>query len=161
MVGTPGGARVAPNPRDVVDFDEITSMPFTFTRHPIYPDAHSHMNTVYADAFLDIDELFTVEDHPAKTTFVADPVTIIKDRIREHSIAPKAVDTADPTTINPLWARCTFSITVRNRYSVRRLTVSTLKEALQHAIAFVLPHELHIAIGIQALHFCPGLSYME
>ena len=81
MVGTPDGGRAAPNLRDVVDFDEITSIPFLFTRHPIYPDVHSHMNTIYADAFLDVDDLFTVEDPAAKTTFVADPVAIVKDRI--------------------------------------------------------------------------------
>jgi len=36
-----------------------------------------------------------------------------------------------------------------------------LKEALQHAIAYANVHELKIAIGIQALHFRPGLSYLE
>ena len=111
---TKPGGRAAPNPRDIVDFDEITCMLFSFTRHPIYPDAHIHMNTIYADAFLDIDELFTVETPVVKTTFVDDPMAFIKDRIREHSIAPKVVDTANPMTIPPLWARCTFSNAVRN-----------------------------------------------
>ena len=37
----------------------------------------------------------------------------------------------------------------------------TLKEALQTAIAYAIPHDLNISIGIQALHFRPGLSYME
>jgi len=37
----------------------------------------------------------------------------------------------------------------------------TLKEALPHAIAYATIQELRITIGIQALHFRPGLSYLE
>ena len=81
--GAPGG-RAAPNPRDVVDFEDVTSISFSFSRHPILPDAHLHMNTICGDAFMEIDERFTVETPPAKTTFVADPIAIIRDRIREE-----------------------------------------------------------------------------
>jgi len=63
--GTPGaGARggTARPPvvdtRAIADFDEITAVPFTFARHPTYPKAHVHMNSIYSDAFLDIDDLF-------------------------------------------------------------------------------------------------------
>ena len=65
--------RAIPNPRDVLDFEEITSTPFSLSRHPIYPDAHSHINTIYANTFLDIEDLFTVVNPPVKTTFVPRP----------------------------------------------------------------------------------------
>jgi len=32
---------------------------------------------------------------------------------------------------------------------------------MQHAIAYHLIHELKIAIGFQALHFRPGLNYLQ
>jgi len=53
------------------------------------------MNTIYSDAFMDMDNLFTVTDPPSRTTFVADPVVIIKTKIRDDVIAPNAVDTPD------------------------------------------------------------------
>ena len=132
--GTPG-TRAGPSPRDVTEYDDISSIPFSFSRHPASPDAHIHMNSIYGDAFMRMGELFVVEDPPIRTTFVTDPIAIIKDRIREDSIVPNAADITDPTSITPLWARCTFSIGVRNRYPVWRLTTLTLKEAQQHAIA--------------------------
>ena len=39
------------------------------------------MNNIYADAFSDIDDLFSMVEPPARTTFVANPVTVIKDKI--------------------------------------------------------------------------------
>ena len=98
---TPGG-RAAPNPRDVVDFEDITSIPFSFSRHPTYTDANLHMNTIYGDAFMEMDDLFTLVDPPTRTTFVANPIAIIRDQIWEHSVLPNAVDTTDRTSINPL-----------------------------------------------------------
>jgi len=95
------------------------------------------------------------------TTFVTDPIPIIKANIRDKSIIPNATDTADHTTITPLWARCSFSISAGDRYTNRRLTEGTLKEAMQYAIAYRITHQLKINIGIQALHFRPGLSYLE
>jgi len=41
------------------------------------------------------------------------------------------------------------------------LTPATLKEAMQCAIAYAVIHELKIAICMQALHFQPGLSYLQ
>ena len=76
--GTPGG-RAAPNPRDVIDFEDITSIPFSFSRHPIHTDAHVHMNAIYGDTFMEMDDLFAVVDPPARTTFIADPIAIIRD----------------------------------------------------------------------------------
>jgi len=32
---------------------------------------------------------------------------------------------------------------------------------MQHAIAYNLIHELRIAVGLQALHFRPGLNYLQ
>ena len=125
--GTPGG-RAGRSPRDITECDDIHSIPFSFSKHPTSPDAHLHMNSIYGDAFMRMGELFMVEDPPIRTAFVTDPIAIIRDRIREDSIVPMAVDTTDPTAINPLWARCTFSIGVRNKYPVRRLTSLTLKE---------------------------------
>jgi len=37
----------------------------------------------------------------------------------------------------------------------------TLREAMQHAIAYNMIHELKITIGLQALHFQPGLNYLQ
>jgi len=136
------------NPRSITDFDEVTGIPFVFARHPIYHDAHAHMNTIYSDAFTDMDDLFTVTAPPSRTTFVPDPVVIIKNKIRDDFIVPNAVDTTDPTPITPLWARCSFSISAGHRCPTRRLTLANLREAMQHAIAYNLVHELRITIGI-------------
>jgi len=69
------------NPRTVTDFKDITSIPFVFARHPIYPEGHIHMNTIYSDAFMDMEDLFNITAPPVRDTFVADPVTVIKDKI--------------------------------------------------------------------------------
>ena len=155
----PTGATV--NPRSVTDFEDITGIPFVFSRHPTHHDAHTHMNTIYSDAFMDMDDLFVVTAPPSRTTLVADPVVIIKTKIRDDFIVPNAVDTPDPAPITPLWARCSFSISAGHRYTNRRLTLATLREAMQHAIACNLVHELKITIGIQALHFRPGSNYLQ
>jgi len=109
--GGSGGRRTGGiNPRTITEFDEITSIPFVFTRHPMYHEAHIHMNSIYSDAFLDMKDLFDATTTPPMTTFVTDPISIIKANIRDNSIIPNATDTADSTTITPLWARCSFSI---------------------------------------------------
>jgi len=95
-----GAAPATVNPRDITEFDDITSIPFVFARHPIYPEAHIHMNAIYSDAFMDMDDLFSITaTPPVRDTFVADPVTVIKDKIRNDFIAPNAVDTMDATAI--------------------------------------------------------------
>jgi len=98
------------NPRSVTDFEDVTGIPFVFARHPMYHDAHTHMNAIYSDAFTDMDDLFAVAVPPSRTTFVADPVVIIKTKIRDDFIVLNAVDAPDPAPIIPLWARCSFSI---------------------------------------------------
>jgi len=159
--GRRGPAAPTSNPRTVTDFKDVTSIPFVFARHPIYHEAHIHMNNIYSDAFKDMDDLFTVTAPPSRTTFVADPVVIIKTKIRDEFVVPNAIDTPDPAPITPLWARCSFSISAGHQYSNRRLTLATLREAMQHAIAYNLTHELKITIGLQALHFRPGLNYLQ
>jgi len=140
----------------------MTSVPFVFARHPTYPEAHIHMNAIYSDAFMDMDDLFSITTAPpVRDTFVADPVTIIKDKIWNDFIVPNAVDTRDATAITPLWARCSFTISAGHRFSNRRLTLANLREAMQYAIAYNVAHELKITIGIQALHFRPGLNYLQ
>jgi len=148
-----GTAPATINPRTVTDFEDITSIPFVFARHPIYPEAHIHMKTIYSDAFMDMEDLFNITAPPIRDTFIVDPVTVIKDKIRNDFIAPNAIDTPDPTTITPLWARCSFTISAGHRYSNRRLTQANLSKAMQYAIAYSVTHELKITIGIQALHF--------
>jgi len=132
-----------------------------FPRHPLYHEAHIDMNIIYSDAFMDMADLFAVTDPPTSTTFVANPVMIIKNKICEDSSIPNAIDTTDLTAIAPLWARCSFSITTGNRYSNRRLTAATLNEAMQYVIAYGMTHKLKITISIQELHFRPGLSYLQ
>ena len=96
-----GAARI--DPRLVADYSEISAIPYTFSRHPMYPNAHMHMNSMCADVFLDIDDLFS--DGATRSTFVDDPLTVIKNKIRDEVIIPCAVNTADGTTaISPLWA---------------------------------------------------------
>jgi len=149
-----GAAPPTINPRTVTEFEDITSIPFIFARHPMYPEAHIHMNTIYSDAFMDMEDLFDITTTPpVRDTFIADPVTVIKDKIRNDFIVPNAVDTPDPTTITPLWARCSFTISAGHRFSNWRLTLANLREAMQYAIAYNVAHELKITIGIQALHF--------
>jgi len=161
--GRRGRGPTAPtaNPRSITDFEDVTSILFAFARHPIYTEAHVHMNNVYSDAFMDMEELFTVTAPATRVTFVTDPVVIIKNTIRDDFVVPNAIDTPDPTPITPLWARCSFLISTGHRCSNRRLTLATLREAMQHAIAYNLTHELKITIGIQALHFRPGLNYLQ
>jgi len=157
-----GAAPPTINPRTVTEFEDITSIPFTFARHPIYPEAHIHMNAIYSDAFMDMEDLFDITTTPpVRDTFVADPVTVIRDKNRNDFIVPNAVDTPDPTTVTPLWARCSFTISAGHQFSNRRLTLANLREAMQHAIAYNVAHELKITIGIQALHFRPGLNYLQ
>jgi len=153
--GRRGRAPAAPTatPRTIADFEDITGIPFVFVRHPIYNEAHIHMNNIYSDAFMDMEDLFTVTTPPTRTTFVTDPVVIIKNKIRDDFIIPNAVDTTDPTPITPLWARCSFLISAGNCYTNRHLTPATLKEAMEYAIAYHMTHELKITVGIQALHF--------
>jgi len=69
------------NPKSITNFEDITCIPFVFARHPIYHEAHVHMNDIYSDAFMDMDDLFALTDPPTRTTFVADPVVIIKNKI--------------------------------------------------------------------------------
>jgi len=155
----PTGATI--NPRSVTNFEEITGIPFVFARHPMCHDAHIHVNTICSDAFMDVDDLFAATAPPSRTTLVADPVAIIKTKIRDDFVVPNAVDTPDPAPVAPLWARCSFSISAGHRHPNRRLALATLREAMQHAVACSLIHELKIAIGIQALHFRPGLNYLQ
>jgi len=103
------------NPRSIKDFDEVTGIPFVFARHPTHHDAHNHMNTIYSDAFTDMDDLFTATAPPSRTVFVPDPVVIIKNKIRDDFVIPNAIDTTDTTPITPLWARCSFSISAGHR----------------------------------------------
>jgi len=151
------GRGVAPatiNPRTVTDFEDITSIPFVFARHPIYPEGHIHTNAIYSNAFMDMEDLFCITTAPpVRDTFVADPVTVIKDKIRNDFIVPNAVDTPDATAITPLWARCSFTISAGHRFSNRRLMLANLREAMQYAIAYNVAHELKITIGIQAYTF--------
>jgi len=157
-----GAAPAAANPRAITEFDEVTSIPFAFARHPIYPEAHIHMNTIYSDAFMDMDDLFSIAaTPPVRDAFVADPVAVIKDKIRNDFIVPNAVDTTDATAVSPLWARCSFTISAAHRFSNRRPALANLREAMQYAIAYNVAHELKITIGIQALHFQPGLNYLQ
>ena len=73
-----GAARI--DPRSVTDYSEISAIPFTFARHPMYPEAHVHMNNIYVDAFLSLNDLFSDADG-SRATFVLDPTTIIKNTI--------------------------------------------------------------------------------
>jgi len=97
-----GPAAPTTNPRSITDFEDITVVPFVFVRHSIYHEAHIHMNNIYSDAFMDMEDLFAVTAPPTRTTFVANPVVIIKNKIRDEFIIPNAVDTADPAPITPL-----------------------------------------------------------
>ena len=159
--GGRGPAAPAVNPRTIADFEEITAIPFVFARHPMCHEAHMHMNNIYSDAFMDMDDLFAVTDPPTRATFVTNPVVIIKSKIRDDIIIPNPVDTTNATAITPLWARCSFSICAGNRHSNRRLMLATLREAMQYGIPYNMTHELKIIIDIQALHFRPGLSYLQ
>ena len=38
------------------------------------------MNNIYSGAFMDMEDLFAVTVPPTRTTFVADPVVIIKNK---------------------------------------------------------------------------------
>jgi len=76
-----GGGAPAADPRTITNFEEITAIPFVFARHPLYPEAHMHMNGVYSHAFLDMADLFAVTDPPTRATLIADPVAIIKAKI--------------------------------------------------------------------------------
>ena len=108
-----GGRRTAAaavNPRSVADFEDVTGVPFVFARHPTHHDAHMHVNAICSDAFADVDDLFAVAAPPPRTAFVADPVVIVKNKIRDDFIVPNAVDATDPTPIAPPWARCSFSM---------------------------------------------------
>jgi len=69
-----GGGPPTTDPRTITDFEEITAIPFVFARHPLYPEAHVHMNSIYSDAFLDMVDPFVVTDPPRRATLVADPV---------------------------------------------------------------------------------------
>jgi len=60
------------------------------------------MNNIYSDAFMDMDDLFAVTAPPTRTTFVADHVANIKNKIRDEFIILSAVDTTDPSPIAPL-----------------------------------------------------------
>jgi len=62
--GSGGGRTGGINPRTITEFDEITSIPFVFTRHPMYLEAHIHMNSIYSDAFLDVKDLFDATTTP-------------------------------------------------------------------------------------------------
>jgi len=97
-----GPAAPTVNPRTITDFEDVTGIPFIFARHPVYNEAHMHMNVIYSDAFMDMEDLFAVTAPPTRTTFVADHVVIIKNKIRDDFVIPNAVDTPDPAPITPL-----------------------------------------------------------
>jgi len=83
--GRPGGI----NPMTITEFEDILSIPFVFTRHPMYHEALIHMNSIYLDAFLDVGDLFVATTPTAMTTFVTDPISVIKTNICDNSIIPK------------------------------------------------------------------------
>jgi len=115
-----GGRRPAVatvNPRSVADFEDVAGVPFVFARHPMCHEAHIHVNAICSDAFVDIDDLFVVAAPPSRTAFVADPVAIVKNKVRDKFVIPNAVDTPDPTTVAPLWARCSFSISAGHQHA--------------------------------------------
>jgi len=93
---------------------------------------------------MDMDDLFVATAPQSRTDFIADPVIIVKNEIRDDFIVPNAVDTPDPAPIAPLWARCSFTISAGHQNPDRRLALATLREAVQHAVACNLIHELKI-----------------
>jgi len=143
-----GPAAPTTNPRSIADLEDITGIPFVFARHPIYHEAHIHMNNVYSDAFMDMEDLFAVTD-----PLLLSPILLWLSRTRFEMNLSSRMQLIHQIHIAPLWARCSFSISAGNRYTNRRLTPATLKEAMQCAIACHLKHELKITVGIQALHF--------
>ena len=102
---------------------------------------------------MDMEELFAVTAPATRVAFIVDLVVIVKNKIRDDFVVPNAIDTPDATPVAPPWARCSFSISAGHRCSNRRLTLATLREAMQHAVACNMMHELKITVGIQVLHF--------
>ena len=73
-----GPAAPAINSRTVTEFEDVTSIPFVFARHPICAEAHIHVNNVHSDGFMDAEDLFAMTAPPTRDAFVADPVAIVK-----------------------------------------------------------------------------------
>ena len=43
----------------MADYTTVTDFSVAFEEHPLYPDAHKHMNCIYGDYLGDLDRLFT------------------------------------------------------------------------------------------------------
>jgi len=74
------------DPRTVTKFDEITAIPFVFARHPMYPEAHVHMNSTCSDAFLEVGDLFAVTTPPSRVNFVTN---LLKTRHRRNPLCQR------------------------------------------------------------------------
>jgi len=72
------------------------------------PEAHVHVNSIHADAFLDMDDMFVVTPPPSRVNFIVNPVVVVENKTRDESIVPSAVDVVDPTAVNPSWASEVF-----------------------------------------------------
>ena len=144
-----------------VDYHPIDAIPFEFTKCISYPDAHTFLNAIYATTLPGFERIFTDKDDRAEILESGPLLEIVKEIIAKECIEPEAHDTADKTRIRPLIDRCSISIKVGNRISARRLTHANTVSALKYAITNSCINKIRIIIGIHALHFCPGLNYLN
>ena len=144
-----------------VDYKPIDAIPFKFTKCTSYPDAHTFMNTIYATTLPGFERIFTDTDDRAEILDSGPLLETVRDIIAKECIEPEAHDTANKTRICPLIDQCSLSIKVGNQISARRLTHANTELALKYAITNSCINEIRIIVGIHALHFCPGLNYLN
>ena len=111
-----GPAAPTVNPRSVTDFEDVTSIPFVFARHPIYHEAHIHMNNIYSDAFMDMDDLFAVTAPPSRTTFVAHAVTTAIRSAPAPAVTVTAAAAPSTTRLRMLFNPASLPADVQTRF---------------------------------------------
>jgi len=119
------------------------------------------LNSIYGGQILDIDRTCVHETAKDKFKSNADLIDAIRDKLATSCIAPDACNIIDPTDIRSRLNRCTVSIKCSSKFPARRVTKNSMKLAFTFAIQHAAIRDLHLLIGTHALHFHPGLNYLN
>eukprot|EP00428_Durinskia_dybowskii_P010845 CAMPEP_0170288996 /NCGR_PEP_ID=MMETSP0116_2-20130129/44559_1 /TAXON_ID=400756 /ORGANISM="Durinskia baltica, Strain CSIRO CS-38" /LENGTH=175 /DNA_ID=CAMNT_0010540421 /DNA_START=392 /DNA_END=915 /DNA_ORIENTATION=+ len=120
-------------PHPVGYFRPIVEFNLSFSRHPIFKDAHSDLNTIYADALPFHQELYVDPADESEVKPDRDLIPLLRQKIAEQLIKPYAIDTP---TLAPITAVINqAALQVQCGLVRRRLTKDSLTRALEIALA--------------------------
>jgi len=145
----------------MTEYSRITAIHFVFTRCPLYPEAHSYLNSIYSSTLPDHQKIYVDPDTQTEIKPNSQLLETVRDILTTECIGPDALDTTDEAAIRPLINKCTLSVNVGNQFPIRRLTKANLEAAFEFAITNNRLNDIRLSIGIHGLHFRPGLNYLN